>query len=155
MSDICWLVFNEDGDYDGTVYAPDYDSAVVAAREIGCDGDFTVSEHDPRDARNARRRERYAERRAAGWSRRRPPPVPADFPRPVLGYMATLAVHDEHGRCRCPQCSRFCRIEDFAGSRTASSFKTAAGVGFIDYTPSCWRCRGLERAPYANEVRSG
>ena len=143
--DPLWIILTEDGDPDAYVYAPDEASALAEARDLGCDGDITATELYPRDVRNARRRERYAERRAAGWCpKSRPSPVPAGFPRPVLGYMAELATRDEEGRCRCPRCSRFCRPEDFALQPT--SLQMAGAV--VCYAPSCWRCQGMERAPY-------
>ena len=144
-----WIIYNEDGDFDGLTHGADKDSAMTAAREMGCDGDFYVQRVTPemrREWRNARRRERYAIRRAEGW-RSRSSPVPADFPRPMLGYMAELAVHDEKGRCRCPKCSRFCRIEDFADAPTVMRMAGA----IVHYAPACWRCRGLERAPYLED----
>lgn len=50
--------------------------------------------------------------------------------RPILGLLADLTVHDERGRCRCPKCGRYCRIEDFA----------VAGVAVV-HVPRCGRCR--------------
>ena len=95
----------------------------------------------------ASRRERYHKRRSEGWHPKKSP-VPADFPKVELGQMAMMTIVDTHGRFRCPHCSRFCRLEDFAGAKTSATFKSQGGTGFIDFGPACWRCRGLTHAPY-------
>lgn len=148
--DPLWIILTEEGDIDGyergatledaarTLYGPDED--LTGASGILVNADIR------RMWRNARRRERYAERRAAGWRpKSRPSPVPEGFPRVEFGYMAELATRDQRGRCRCPRCSRFCRPEDFAPQPT--SMQMAGAV--VCYAPSCWRCQGMEKAPYA------
>lgn len=151
--DPLWIILTEDGDIDGYERGATLEDAARAL--YGPDEDLTgvsgilVNAGIRRMWRNARRRERYAIRTSEGWCpKSRPSPVPEGFPKPELGMMAWLSVINSEGRCRCPTCSRFCRVEDFAGASTAAAFKVAGYVARVDYAPSCWRCRGMERAPY-------
>lgn len=99
--------------------------------------------------RNNRRRERYAEIRDNGpghKSRARPAPEGFDF---ELSWSAEMSIHDEKGRCRCPHCSRFCVRADFANAPTGAILNDGHGGRMhVSFGASCWRCRGMERAPY-------
>ena len=146
--DPLWIILDPDGDIDGyergatlkdaarTLYGPDEDLTGVSGIRVNAD--------IRRLWRNARRREWYAHRRDCGpghKSRARPAPEGFVFD---LSYSADMAIHDVNGRCRCPTCNRFCIRADFAGSPTSIS---APGL-HVSFGPSCWRCRGMERAPY-------
>lgn len=148
--DPLWLILNEDGEIDASVNAPNESAAREWARDAcgyTSDDDFTVHEvtaADRRAWRNARRRERYAERQDNGWSRPRAKPVSPEARAwyAGLGMMAALSLHDEQGRLRCPTCSRFATLDDFAGAPTS-----AIGGGIcIDFAPECRRCRGIVSA---------
>lgn len=150
MKRLFWIIFDEDGDFAGAVTAVDETAAVAAARALGCEGHFTVRECSAAEIRNARRRERYAEIRDNGpghTSRARPAPEGFVF---ELSWSASMAIYDEKGRCRCPTCARFSVPADFAKAPTSAVLQRADGAGRIcvDFGPACWRCRGLERAPY-------
>ena len=86
------------------------------------------------------RRERYAQRIEEGWRppRRGPRPPPCD---PPLSFGASMSVRDDAGRCRCPECKRFCVEADF--SRAPTSVRIPGGI--VHFGPACYRCRGVER----------
>lgn len=90
-----------------------------------------------------RRRWRYHERKEAGTL-----PPRKSLAKPVspeaqawyrgLGMMATMGLHDERGRMRCPGCRRYVTLDDLRGSATGY---VGGGIA-IDFAPSCRRCRG-------------
>lgn len=84
---------------------------------------------------NADRRERYAAKEHK--SRAKPVSDAASAWYAGLGMGAALSLYDDMGRCRCPQCRRFCTLDDFAGAPTAAS----GGGICIDFDPICARCR--------------
>lgn len=141
-----WLIWNPDGDYEGSVRAADENQAYRRACVYVEATDIEVELVTPemrRAWRNERRREVYAAKRDAGTLPRRSRPPPEGFVF-ELSSMADLAIHDNEGRCRCPQCKRFCVRADFAKAPTSARIAGAC----VDFGPACWRCRGLERAPY-------
>jgi hypothetical protein len=147
-SDPEWLVLDDDGDPAGCVRAPTADDAVRLMFGDAADGSaIEVTPKIRRDWSNARRRERYAERRDAGE-------LPSRTRHPIgfafdLSFGAEMAIHDDRGRCRCPQCSRFCIRADFAKAPTGARFRMGDGtVACVTFGPACWRCRGLAQPPY-------
>lgn len=138
MADPVWLVYTDDGDLDTIVRAPDEERArELAIADTGHD-DLIVSQMTPDELRamkNADRRERYAAKEHP--SRAKPASEAAQAWYATLGMGAALSLYDDEGRCRCPQCRRFCTLDDFAGAPTA-----ARGAGIcIDFDPVCKRCR--------------
>lgn len=138
-----WLLqWNEDPVETFGIFAGSLDDALTAAEsEWDADrGDIHAQEwtaDDDRAARNAARRERYAQRREAG-----------DFDRPLapedaaalaaIPMTAWLSLSDAAtGRPRCPTCGQWRRWRDFVGARSATAF--AGGV--VDFAPSCAGCR--------------
>ena len=138
MADPYWLAHNEDGDLDTIVRAPDQARALAIAIEDTGHEDLTVSEmtaDEMREMRNADRRDRYAAKEHP--SRAKPVSDAARAWYAGLSMGAALALYDENGRCRCPECRRFCTLDDFAGAPTS-----AMGGGIcIDFDPVCARCR--------------
>jgi hypothetical protein len=136
VADPYWLVYTDD-DLDNIVRAPDEATAIRIATEDGT-VDPAVVQMTPdelREMANADRRERYAAKEHP--SRAKPASEAAQAWYATLGMGAALSLYDEQGRCRCPQCRRFCTLDDFAGAPTA-----ARGAGIcLDFDPTCKRCR--------------
>lgn len=152
MADPLWIILDEDGDFDGMERGATPEDAIRALYGDGHDETAQVILVTP-ELRHlwtlARRRERYAERREAGGIKSRGRGAPPGFVF-ELSFGADMAIHDEVGRCRCPTCNRFSIPADFAKAPTSARFRTPSGVACVTFGPSCWRCRGLERAPYDN-----
>ena len=147
-----WIILTEDGEIDGTAHGATLEDAARVlygpALPDGVNG-IRVTPELRAIWRNNRRRERYAEIRDNGpghKSRARPDPGGFAF---ELSWSAHMSIHDVNGRCRCPHCSRFCVRADFAGARTGAVLNDGHGGRMhVSYGAACWRCRGLERAPY-------
>lgn len=137
MADPYWLVYTDD-ELDTIVRAPNEERAREEAIAETGHHNPTVSQMTPdelREMTNADRRERYAAKEHP--SRAKPPSETAQAWYATLGMGAALSLYDEQGRCRCPQCRRFCTLDDFAGAPTA-----ARGPGIcLDFDPICARCR--------------
>lgn len=147
-----WIILI-DGDFDGMAHGATVEEA--ARSFYGPDEDLTdvsgirVTPELRTIWRNNRRRERYAEIRDNGPGHKsRARPVPEGFAF-ELSWSAEMSIHDVNGRCRCPHCSRFCVRADFAGARTGAVLNDGHGGRMhVSLGAACWRCRGMERAPY-------
>lgn len=145
-----WIIYDSDGEPVCTVQAANKADAIFYGRmEAGADCDAELVTPNLRRAwRNQERREAYARRRDEGLLPSRARPEPEGF-ECKLSYGASFAIVCEKTfRTRCPSCGRFAVRADFAGAPTFERFRTPHGVACVSFGPACWRCRGLERAPY-------
>ena len=151
MRDLLWIILTEEGDFDGCEHGATPEDAIRTLYGEGHDETAQVILVTPEIRHGwalARRRERHAERREAGTIKSRARAAPAGFVFD-LSMGASMAIHDpETGRCRCPSCGRYSIPADFAKAPTSARFRTPSGVACVTFGPACWRCRGLERAPY-------
>lgn len=138
-----WIVtWDEDDEAVLWTRGTETEAATEAASEWGCDpADVTVrawTDADERSRRNARRRERYAERRAELPEDRNLLASEDAAALAVIPMMAWLSLSDDKtGKPRCPSCGCFRRWRDFVGA--PSSARIPGGV--VDFAPSCSACR--------------
>lgn len=57
----------------------------------------------------------------------------------MLTYMQQMSVHDDSGRCRCPWCGRFRKLDDFPDQPAAVEIGGSMRI-HMHVAPACREC---------------